>query len=84
MIVDVFAGGRVLTEAQAMDRIGGVLGRPVVHDRALLSRATHAQWLLRIIQNLIASFTRREDRVQLAAMNGLRAATLRQLGGDPF
>ena len=83
MIVDVFAGGRALTDSQAIERIGEVLGRPAPHDRSLLAHATHAQWLLRIIQNLIAAFTRRDARPQLAAMTGLRAATLKHLGADP-
>ncbi|MFW5682364.1 MAG: transglutaminase family protein [Phycisphaeraceae bacterium] len=79
MIVDVFAGGRALTDSQAIERVGEVLGRPAPHDRSMLTHATHTQWLLRVIQNLRASFARRDDSTRYTAMNELRALAMREL-----
>ena len=79
MIVDVFAGGRALTDSQAIERVGEVLGRPAPHDRSLLHHATHAQWLLRVIQNLRTTFARRDDSARYTAMNELRAVAMREL-----
>lgn len=79
MIVDVFAGGRALTDSQAIERVGEVLGRPAPHDRSVLAHATHAQWLLRVIQNLRAAFARRDDSTRYTAMNELRVVAMREL-----
>lgn len=79
MIVDVFAAGRALTDTQAIERVGEVLGRPAPHDRSMLAHATHAQWLLRVIQNLRAAFARRDDSNRYTAMNELRVLAMREL-----
>ena len=79
MIVDVFDGGRALTDAQAIERLGDALADPPPFDRSLLSHATHTQWLLRVIQNLLASFHRRGDQPRLAAMLEFRGVVVREL-----
>lgn len=68
LLVDAFAGGRTLSRDEAFDRIEQIAGGSVVRDDALLRPATHAQWLLRLIHNLITAFDRRGQRDDMAAM----------------
>ncbi len=73
MLVDPFAGGRVLTPEEAIARIEEVTGRSVLPGGRYLATATHRQWLARILvnlQNTFASMGRSED---LAAMVELQA-----------
>lgn len=72
-IVDVFSGGRLLTRAEALDRVAQTAGADLLLDERadLLPVATHKQWLLRIIRNLHNGFERRgqhDDRHAMAEM----------------
>jgi regulator of sirC expression with transglutaminase-like and TPR domain len=56
MIVDPFYGGGVLSVDEVAVRITQATGRETYPGAKLLARATHRQWLARILNNLQASF----------------------------
>jgi regulator of sirC expression with transglutaminase-like and TPR domain len=55
--VDPFFGGGLLTVEEVFARISQATGQAVVPSPALLSRATHRQWLARMLTNLQAAFS---------------------------
>ncbi|MCB9870061.1 MAG: hypothetical protein H6836_07950 [Planctomycetes bacterium] len=67
MLVDVFARGRVLSRAEAYDRIEDVLGT-VDRAKDLLQPATNRGWLARMLQNLLVVFGRSRQQAAAAAM----------------
>ena len=73
ILIDVFFAGRILTRQEAFNRIEEIAGGAVAHNEALLRPATHAQWLTRIIQNLVTAFERLKQPHDRAAMLELRA-----------
>ena len=73
MLVDPFHGGKVLSRDEAYGRIEEVAGGRVERTDDLLQIATHEQWLLRLLQNLIGAFSRAERKEDAAAMLELRA-----------
>ncbi|MEX0887155.1 MAG: transglutaminase-like domain-containing protein [Phycisphaeraceae bacterium] len=72
MIVDVADAGRVLSQEQAFRRIEQAAGTAVPRQRGLLAEATHRQWLIRLLQNLIMVFDRAGRWPDQAAMLELR------------
>jgi regulator of sirC expression with transglutaminase-like and TPR domain len=72
MLVDPFGGGRVLTRAEAFAQIARVSGRALPPDDDLLRPASPRQWLARMIQNLLHSFSQRDRDRDAAAMIELR------------
>lgn len=62
MLIDPFDGGRMLTREDAFARIEQIAGGAVARDDALLRPATHAQWLIRTLQNLAGHFAQ-QDRL---------------------
>lgn len=72
MLVDPFQGGRVLTREEAFKRIDELAGRRVPRDDNLLQPATHAQWLFRLLQNLVLVFDRLGRRESLLAMQEMQ------------
>lgn len=73
MLVDPFAGGRLLTPEEAIERIEEVTGRTVLPGGRYLAIATHRVWLARVLvnlQNIFASLGRSDD---LAAMVELQS-----------
>ncbi|MHC4473713.1 MAG: transglutaminase family protein [Planctomycetota bacterium] len=74
MIVDPFAGGRVLTSQEAFRKIEGILSRPVPRSESLLRNTTHRRWIARMLRNLEAIFKRAERVDDLRAMRELRGA----------
>mgnify|MGYP002624592091 CR=1 FL=1 len=68
LLLDPFFAGRALTPAEALRRIEEVTGRPVPHDRSILVPATPAQWLARMLQNLLNSFIAAGRKRDVAAM----------------
>ncbi|MEM9881821.1 MAG: transglutaminase-like domain-containing protein [Planctomycetota bacterium] len=72
LIVDVFAAGRVLSRDEAFARIEEVAGGAVARDEKLLRHATHPDWLIRMIQNLVTAYDRRGRTDDLSAMLELR------------
>ena len=73
LLVDPYHGGRVLTADEAYAQIERIAGGAVQRDPALLQRATHPQWLLRHIQNLVTAFERRDQPEHVHAMLELSA-----------
>ena len=80
MLVDPFFGGRLLSTEEAFQRIEQVIGREVPRAQRLLPRATHRQWLARILANLQSIFARANRHDDVAAMTELRTL----LGPAPF
>lgn len=73
MLVDPFYRGTVLTEAEAYRRIEQVTQRAVPRSPHFLQRATHQQWISRLLANLQHSFAAQERTQDLAAMNELQS-----------
>lgn len=67
-IIDPFQGGKLLTEREAMDHMESVLGRPLPEGHNWLPRATHADWIRRMVHNLQNIFSMRQNEHDLAAM----------------
>ena len=72
MLVDPYGAGRVLTRHEAFARIARVSGRALPQDDDLLRPASPRQWLARMIQNLLHTFSQRDRDRDVAAMIELR------------
>lgn len=72
MYVDAFYGGVVLEPPEALERIAQTTGHPVAASRKLLARATHRQWLGRMLNNLQATFASAGRERDLLAMQELQ------------
>lgn len=72
LLIDPFHAGRMLSREEAYARIEDIAGGAVVRDDALLRPASHAQWLTRLIQNLVSAFDKLGRRDDMAAMLELR------------
>jgi regulator of sirC expression with transglutaminase-like and TPR domain len=67
MYVDPFFGGGLLTTEEVFARLSQATGQELLVSPALLARATHRQWLARMLTNLQAAFTATgQDRNALA------------------
>ena len=73
LLVDPFEGGRVMTRDEAFARIEQIAGGGIARDDALLRPASHTDWLIRIIHNLVGAFERLDQRDDRAAMLEMRA-----------
>lgn len=73
MYVDPFFGGGVLTAREVFERISQATGQAVIPSPALLSRATHRQWLARMLTNLQAAFSAAGEERNLCAMQEMQA-----------
>jgi regulator of sirC expression with transglutaminase-like and TPR domain len=80
MLVDPFYGGGVLTDEEAYDRMERVTGRPVPRSGRYLAKASHSQWLSRMLVNLQHIFAVRDQRHNLAAMSELQLLLDQSLG----
>lgn len=67
MIVDPFYGGTLLTFDEAYERMESVIMRPIARDGSNVSRASHRQWLLRILNNLVHIYDRECQRENMGA-----------------
>lgn len=76
MLVDPFFSGRVLSKAEAFDRIEQVSGRAVPRVDEMLPAATHRQWIGRILHNLMNVFEHHEQRDDHRAMVELRGVLM--------
>lgn len=72
MLVCPFHGGRLLTEAEAIEMIQGVVGPTSLEPKQLLRRASHRDWLERIIANLEQVFRHSNHWADYYAMKELR------------
>lgn len=67
MFVDPFYGGGLLSESEVFERIVAATGRDITPAPDLLAKASHRQWLARMLHNLQALFARSgRERDQLA------------------
>jgi regulator of sirC expression with transglutaminase-like and TPR domain len=67
MYVDPFFGGGLLTTNEVFNRLSQATGQELFPSATLLVRATHRQWLSRMLTNLQAAFTAAgQDRNALA------------------
>lgn len=72
MYVDPFYGGGILSEPEVFQRISDATGRPISPSTAVLARATHREWLMRMLNNLQAIFARAGRQRDLYAMQELQ------------
>jgi len=56
MLVDPFAGGRILTKDEAHERMQEMLGPDVEWSDELLAPVSNRHWLTRMLQNLLHTF----------------------------
>lgn len=68
MIVDPFYAGRVLTPAEAHERVRDTYGPSVEWSEQLLRPVTNRHWLTRMMQNLLHTFSERDRMHDVAAM----------------
>ncbi len=68
MFIDPYFGGVILNESEVVERIEQATGRPLGLSRPQLSRATHRQWLLRMLNNLLAAFATKGHEREVCAM----------------
>ncbi len=73
LLIDPFHGGKMLSREEAFARIEEIAGGMVARDDALLRPATHTQWLIRLIQNLVTAFDKLGRRDDMNAMLELRS-----------
>ena len=71
MYVDPYFGGSVLTVQEAQERIAQTAGREILVTSDLLARATHEQWLARMLMNLLSIFTATGQERNMLAMQEL-------------
>lgn len=77
MLVDAFAGGRVLSVPEAVARVREVTGEAFQIDADHLPIATHRAWLQRMLRNLIGVFHVRgsdDDRRAMEELSRLLGA----------
>jgi regulator of sirC expression with transglutaminase-like and TPR domain len=80
MLVDPFYNGGILTDEEAFERMERVTGRPVPRSGRYLAKASHSQWLSRMLVNLQHIFAVRDQRHNLAAMSELQTLLDQSLG----
>jgi regulator of sirC expression with transglutaminase-like and TPR domain len=80
LLVDPFYGGAVLDRDEALARLSLASGRPVAPAADVFQPASHAQWLMRMLNNLVAIFAHTGRERDALAMQELQAA-LERIGG---
>ncbi len=73
MLIDPFYKGEYLAGKEVYERLSRVTGRQIPEDPRYLPKATHRQWVARILANLQNLFASQERRDDLAAMTELQA-----------
>ena len=68
MLVDPFAGGRILTPEEAQQRMREIFGDEVEWSEELLRPASNRHWLTRMLQNLLNIFGSSGAYADVAAM----------------
>ena len=68
MLIDPFAGGRVLTPDEAHDRLEEMFGEEVQWSDEFLRPASNRHWLTRILQNLLNVFGSANHFADVAAV----------------
>ena len=78
LLIDPFFAGRALSHTEAFEHISQIAGQRIEPDDQLLPIATHRQWLLRMVRNLLGIFERHGQTDRMAAM--LELASLLRMG----
>jgi regulator of sirC expression with transglutaminase-like and TPR domain len=73
LLVDTFSAGRVLSREDAFVQMERALGTAVPREDRHLQRATHGQWIERMLGNLGDIFQKRGQEEDFAAMGELKA-----------
>jgi len=68
MLIDPFAGGKLITTDEAHTRLKELFGPEVEWSDELLQPATHVHWLTRMLQNLLNVFSSTGHYADVAAM----------------
>lgn len=68
MLVDAFAGGRLMSPAEAHDRMREIFGPDIEWSDDLLQPASNRHWLTRMLQNLLNIFGSAGQYSDVAAM----------------
>lgn len=68
LIIDPFFSGRAMTSAEAVAHLTGLLGQSPPPGVNLLPPATHSQWLMRMLSNLVNHFSAAQRHDDAAAM----------------
>jgi regulator of sirC expression with transglutaminase-like and TPR domain len=76
MLVDPFFSGRVLSKDEAFERIEQAAGRTVARVDQMLPKATHRQWIIRVLQNLMNIFQHEGREEDYRAMVELRGVAM--------
>lgn len=74
LLVDPFYGGVVLDRDEAVARLSLASGRPVEPADYVFRPASHAQWIMRMLNNLVAIFAHTGRERDAMAMQELQAA----------
>ncbi len=67
-LVDAFAGGQLLSAEDARSRLGQQLGAGIAWSDRLMEPVSHRYWITRILQNLLACFTRTGEYENVSAV----------------
>jgi len=73
VFIDPFFGGGVLTSAEVVARVQQTTGLEIATSPNMLARATHRQWLGRMLNNLQAVFSALGQDRDVCAMQELQA-----------
>jgi regulator of sirC expression with transglutaminase-like and TPR domain len=73
LYIDPFFGGALLSEVEVVERVSQATGLDVGWTPELLRRATHRQWLGRMLNNLQAAFAAAGQQRDVCAMQELQA-----------
>ena len=68
MLVDAFAGGRIITKEEAHERLRQIFGEEVEWSDELLKPASNRLWLTRMLQNLLNTYGSKGQYADVAAM----------------
>ncbi len=68
LLVDAFAGGRIMTASEAHDRMKEIFGAEIEWSDELLKPASNRHWLTRMLQNLLNIFGSAGQYTNVAAM----------------
>jgi regulator of sirC expression with transglutaminase-like and TPR domain len=68
LLIDAFAGGRVLTRGEAHGRLQELFGPEMEWSEDMLKPASNRHWLTRILQNLLHIFGSKSQYAEVAAI----------------
>ncbi|MBH05356.1 MAG: hypothetical protein CMJ20_03460 [Phycisphaeraceae bacterium] len=81
MIIDPFCRGQMRSREETFELIEKMIGQATNRSPLLMQHATHDQWIVRILNNLIHIFDKKNDDENLAAMMEMKALVLKHCTG---